>query len=528
MLNFSKLDVGAVLKLMHVTGINGQSNLEGAGEIVGPLAHPKQMNGEANLKQFAVVLEGVHLQSQGGVHGVLANGIAHLDPIEITGEDTDIKVKGSVQLVDQQQLDVSASGAVNLRLAESLDSDLISSGSAAFHIQANGTLLNPMLRGEIAFHRGSIALRDFPNGLSEIEGRLEFNQNRLEVRTLTAMSGGGQLQVGGYLGFQRALYADLNVTGKGIRIRYPQGVSSLANATLRLQGPQNNLLLSGNVLITRFAINSDLNISALTSAQSSGVQPVLSADAPSNHLRLDVHLTTAPQLTFQNAYNAKLAGDADLHLRGTLASPSLLGKISLTEGSASIGGTQYVLQRGDISFTNPVRIEPNIDVDATARVEDYDIILGLHGTTDRLKISYRSEPPLPETDVISLLTQGMTTEEQPMYTQQQQQAGDNPTTDLLLGGALDATVSNRVQRLFGSGAVKVDPNFIGSIGNSSARVTVVEQVGSVTFTFASNVNTTAQQLIQAEYAINRHVSLLMTQDENGIFSVVIKTRRRYR
>lgn len=115
-----------------------------------------------------------------------------------------------------------------------------------------------------------------------------------------------------------------------------------------------------------------------------------------------------------------------------------------------------------------------------------------------------------------------------MYTQQQQQAGDNPTTDLLLGGALNATVSNRVQRLFGSGAVKVDPNFIGSIGNSSARVTVVEQIGSVTFTFASNVNTTAQQLIQAEYAVNRHVSLLITQDENGIFSVVLKTRRRYR
>ena len=527
-LDFSKFDVGAVLKLLHVTGINGQSDLEGTGEIFGPLAHPKRMNGEANLKQFDVTVQGVHLSSKGAVHGVLANGIAHLDPMEVTGEDTDIKVKGSVQFVEQKQLDVTASGAVNMRLAESLDSDLISSGSAAFQIQANGTLLNPSLRGEIAFHRGAIALRDFPNGLSEIEGQLEFNQNRLEVRTLTAMSGGGQLQVGGYLGFQRTLYADLNATGKGIRIRYPRGVSSLANATLRLQGPQNNLLLSGNVLITRFALNSDLDIAALTSAQSAGVQPVLAADAPSNHLRLDIHLMTAPQLTFQNAFNAKLAGDADLHLRGTLASPSLLGRISLTEGSASIGGTQYVLQRGDISFTNPVRIEPNIDLDASARVEDYDIILGLHGTPDRLKISYRSEPPLPETDVIALLTQGMTTEEQPMYTQQQQQAGDNPTTDLLLGGALNATVSNRVQRLFGSGAVKVDPNFIGSIGNSSARVTVVEQIGSVTFTFASNVNTTAQQLIQAEYAVNRHVSLLITQDENGIFSVVLKTRRRYR
>jgi translocation and assembly module TamB len=153
----------------------------------------------------------------------------------------------------------------------------------------------------------------------------------------------------------------------------------------------------------------------------------------------------------------------------------------------------------------------------------------LHGTPDKLKVTYRSEPPLPEADVIALLALGRTQSETSAYAQQQQQAGDNPTTDALLGGALNATVSNRVQKLFGSGAIKVDPNFIGSLGNSTARVTVVEQIGkNLTFTYASNVNTTTQQLIQAEIAINRHVSLLVTQDESGIFSMVVKARRRFR
>ena len=528
-LSLTHFDLGAALEMMHITGISGQSDWEGTGYFSGPLAHPKQMSGEARLKQLTAVLEGVQLRSQGDVHALLSNGVLHLDPVEITGEDTDVRIHADVQITGQQQVDIAAQGGINLRLMESLDSDLVASGNSQFHVNVNGTLLKPVLGGDVTFHRGSLALRDFPNGLSDIEGRLEFSQNRLEVRSLTAVSGGGALKVGGYIGFQNALYADLTATGKDIRIRYPQGVSSLADAKLRLQGPQKNLLLSGNVVVNRFALGSDLDLASL-STPSTAVQPVVSADAPSNHLRLDVHLTTAPMLTFQNAYNAKLAGDADLRLRGTLASPSVLGKISLTEGSASIGGTHYELQRGDITFNNPVRIEPNIDLDASARVEDYDIILGLHGTPGRLKVTYRSEPPLPETDVISLLTQGQTTEEQSVYVQQQQQqAGDNPETAMLLGGALNATVSNRVQRLFGSGAVRVDPNFIGSVGNSSARVTVVEQLGpNLTFTFASNVNTTAQQLIQAEYAINRHVSLLMTQDENGIFSVVIKTRRRYR
>jgi translocation and assembly module TamB len=176
-----------------------------------------------------------------------------------------------------------------------------------------------------------------------------------------------------------------------------------------------------------------------------------------------------------------------------------------------------------------VRIQPIIDIDATARVEDYDITLGLHGSSDKPRLTYRSEPPLPEADIIALLALGHTQGEGYTYAQQQQQAGDNPMTDALLGGALNATVSNRVQRLFGTGAIKVDPNFIGTLGNSTARVTVVEQIGNnLTFTYASNVNTTTQQLLQAEIAVNRHVSLVLTQDESGIFSVVVKIRRRFK
>jgi translocation and assembly module TamB len=527
-LNFSKFDIGALFKLFHVTGINGQSNLEGTANISGPLTHPEKIRGEAKLNELAVVVEGVHLASKGPIHATMIEGVARLDPVEITGEDTDIRVHGSMAIAGKRQLDLQADGSVNLRLAETLDPDLIAAGVTSFQMEAHGPLTDPILQGKVEFKNASLALQDFPNGLSQIQGTLEFIQNRLEVRSLTAMSGGGQLNVGGYLGFQHGLYADLSATGKAIRIRYPQGISSLADASLRLQGPQNNLLLSGNVLVTRFAINSDLDIASLTS-QTGGVQPIVAPDAPSNHLRLDVHLTSAPQLNFQNAY-AKLAGDVDLHLRGTLASPSLLGRISLTQGSASVGGTKYELQRGDINFNNPVRIQPNIDIDATARVEDYDITLGLHGSSDKPRLTYRSEPPLPEADIVALLALGHTQGEESSYGQQQQQAaGDNPTTDALLGGALNATVSNRVQRLFGTGAVKVDPNFIGSLGNSTARVTVVEQIGNnLTFTYASNVNTTTQQLIQAEIAINRHVSLLLTQDESGIFSAVIKARRRFK
>jgi translocation and assembly module TamB len=526
-LDFSEFNIAALLKMAHIPGLSGESDLAGKVTIEGPLAHPDQLRGDARLRDLAVTLSAVRLANQGPVHAVLANGRVDLDPLHVTGEQTDLHVQGSIDFKANRRLDLAASGSINLKLAETLDPDLTATGTTTFQVEAHGPLSNPELRGRIDFDNASLALEDLPNSLSQLRGSLEFNQNRLEVRSLTAMTGGGQLSVSGYLAYQRGIFADLAVTGKGVRIRYPPGVSSLADANLRLLGTQSNLLLSGNVLVTRFTVSPDLDVAALA-AQTGKIQSIAAPDAPSNHVRLDVRIQSSPQLNFQNAY-AKLAGDVDLRLRGTLATPSLLGQVSITEGNATIAGTRYELQRGDITFSNPVRIEPSIDLNATARVEDYDITLGLHGSMDKMTVSYRSDPPLPEGDVVALLALGRTQSDQQIYGQQQEQVAANPTTEALLGGALNATVSSRVQKLFGAGSVKVDPNYLGVLGNSTTRITVEEQLSKyVTLTYATDVNTTAQQLLQAEIAVNRHLSLVVARDESGVFSMVVKAVSRKR
>ena len=89
-------------------------------------------------------------------------------------------------------------------------------------------------------------------------------------------------------------------------------MSSAADINLQLQGPQNNLLLSGNVMITRFTVSPDVDLVALTS-QTAKAKPIAPVSAPSNHVRLDVRIQSSPQLNFKNAF-AKLAGDVDLQL----------------------------------------------------------------------------------------------------------------------------------------------------------------------------------------------------------------------
>jgi len=53
----------------------------------------------------------------------------------------------------------------------------------------------------------------------------------------------------------------------------------------------------------------------------------------------------------------------------------------------------------------------------------------MHGTPQKLAVTYRSDPPLPEQDVVALLALGRTENQHALYTQQQEQSVANPTTD---------------------------------------------------------------------------------------------------
>lgn len=529
-LSFTELNLGSVVALVSTQSVQAQSSMNGTITVSGPLKTPTALTGTAEVNGLDVKLQGIELKSSGPVRVSLRDGIASLDQVHITGQDTDLQASGTVQAFGSNnpnggKLDLKANGSISMTIAHTFDPDIFSSGKVEFTVAAGGQLKKPALTGRVQFENVNAAMDGVPNGLSNLNGTLIFNEDRLQVQTLTAMTGGGKINIGGFLTYRNGVYADLTATGDVVRVRM-YGLSATANTNLRLQGGMQNMLLSGNVLVTRFGVGPDVDFAAFSSAGGLSAPP--EPGAASNKISLNVRITSSPQLDFQNSY-AKLAGTVDLAVRGTVAAPSILGRIQITYGTATFAGTKYELQRGDIYFSNPVRIDPTIDIDATARVETYDITVGLQGTMSNLKPTYRSEPPLSEADIFALLALGRTQEEAQLYQEQEVQQGANPTTSALLGGALNATVSNRIGKLFGGGTVKIDPAFVGTLGNSTARITVQKQITrQLGVTYATNVNSTAEPLLQGEYDLTPNVSLVVARDETGVFSVVYKIRRRYR
>ncbi len=170
-------------------------------------------------------------------------------------------------LMGDQALAVTGKGAINMKLAQTFDPDITSSGHLDFNVDASGTLTQPSFSGRVHLTNVALALNDLPNGISKLNGNLVFDQNRLQVQDLVGTTGGGQLKFGGFLTYQQGIYGDFTATGKDIRVRY-LGISATADTTLHLQGSQNNMLLSGNVQITRFIIGPNVDFASF--AASSG------------------------------------------------------------------------------------------------------------------------------------------------------------------------------------------------------------------------------------------------------------------
>ncbi len=526
-LRFNRLDVDSVLHTYLRGHVTGHSTVAGDLQLRGPLRQPRELEVAGNLSEFSLDVENIKLHNDGPLRFAVSHQLLALEPVHLAGDGTDLSAQGKVQLTGARQIDLRAQGHINLQLIQSLNPDFTSSGMVTVNMTVSGTVSQPIAQGRLQITDGALAYIDLPSALSNVNGALVFNQDRLQVENLTARTGGGLLTFGGEVSYyHRQLNFNLTAQAQEVRLRYPPGVSSTANADLRLAGTSSAATLSGNVTVTKLSLMPGFDFGLyLERSKQSTVLPQTNTFL--NRVRLDVHVVTTPELRMQTAV-ARLSGDADLHLRGSVARPSLLGRVDILEGEVYFNGTKYRLERGGVIFRNPVSIEPVLDLQATTRVKDYDIRLGINGTASNLKPTYRSEPPLPTSDIIALLALGRTREESATLQSSSSSFGQE-ASNAILGQALNSTLSSRAQRLFGVSRIKIDPQGLSTETNPARgpQVTIEQQVANnLTLTYSTNVSQAAQQIIQAEYNVSRNVSIIGVRDQNGVVSFDVKIRQR--
>jgi translocation and assembly module TamB len=248
-------------------------------------------------------------------------------------------------------------------------------------------------------------------------------------------------------------------------------------------------------------------------------------------MRFDVRVESGPNFNFETSLTRDVEAEVDLNLHGTPSRPVLLGNVTVNRGEVQVFGNRYTISRGEVHFLNPVRVEPSFDMDLETRARGITVNISFSGTVQQLKVNYSSDPPLQSSEIIALLAVGRdpaSSTNTTVVNPGQSAGGLVEAGSSLLGQAVNAQISSRLQRFFGASRVKIDPTLTGVDNLPQARLTIEQQVSrDITLTFITNLNRTQEQIVRMQWDLNRNWSAIFLRDPNGFFGADFQFRKRF-
>jgi translocation and assembly module TamB len=462
-----------------------------------------------------------------------ANGVATVRSFRIEGDNTSLGVSGTIPYRDGRKMDLQVAGSVNLQAYHLFDPNVQSSGVSIISAAIGGTPRDPDVKGTLAIKDGSFFPENIPNGLSAVNGTVTFNRNRATLQTMTASSGGGELTLGGFLSFGAGgpLVYHLEGSAENVRVRYAGTISVTSSAKLRLSGASTNSLLSGTLTVSRVVFNTNTDVGNILAGLGSSTGAPTTDNDFLTGLHMDVSIESAPNLQLSTSLSRDVEAEINLRLRGTPEHPVVLGSLSANQGDITAFGTRFTINRGEISFTNPVKIEPVLDLDLETRARGVTVDITISGIFSKLNIAYRSDPPLQPREIIALLAVGRA----PQSTDQAQSLRTNEVnnmqagTNSLLGAAATSPVTNRLSKLFGISNIRIDPLVQGITNTPQTRVTLEQQISpDVTITYITNLTQTSEQIFRFEWAFSRQFSVVALRDDNGEFGIDFQYKKQFK
>ncbi len=447
------------------------------------------------------------------------------------GPGTEIALSVAVDVDHGNALSGTVNGGIDAgNLERLLGTEAVLTGGVRARMSLGGTLSRPLVTGRVSLADGRFRSLSSPYVLDAISAEVAWTGARASLESFRSRVGGGDLfatgdaELDGYaLKSFRLLAQAQNVTFRSF-----EDLNLQANADLTAVGTADRATVRGEVTLLSGTYTKDFAPTlASLFGRSRGADYSTARETWADSVALDVHVVSSASLEVRNNL-ARLTASVDLLARGTLAEPILLGRISIDEGGKiTLQDVKYEIVSGTITFGNPARTEPVVDVTATAEVKGYAInaqAVGTLGGRSRVQFNLSSDPPLSNEQIASLLLTGSTPETG--------RTGESTSASSVVGsiaGLAFRPVTSRVQQLFRLDRFQVDPVLQSAPGSSGgAVITIGKNLSkdlSVTYSYSAETN--AQSIVLVEYQIDANKVIQASKDENNVYSIGVKFRKRF-
>ncbi|HEX8115724.1 MAG TPA: translocation/assembly module TamB domain-containing protein, partial [Pyrinomonadaceae bacterium] len=388
---------------------------------------------------------------------------------------------------------------------------------------------------------------------TDINGSVRFNSNQANVESLTGRLGGGRFSAtGGALisGFQPTQF---RLVARGENVTVPAAafvtlpaflgdLPTTADADLEIRGGPEGVNASGTVKVRRTEITGDIDLADLIDRRNE--VPITSggggaAGGAGFFGPTTVALTIQGQdaLVVRNNL-ADMVGSLNLRVVGPIDAPVTSGRITATRGTVAFRNDRYEILRAIVDLPPRVEAPPVINLQAQADIRGYRVTVTMSGPlSGGLQTTATSDPPLPQADVIALITTGNLSGG-PEGTSTLAQTGLGTATSLLTDTLINAPVQKATDKLFGLNRFEFDPVIAGRGGQSpTARLTVGRQVNrNLAITYSTNVTGEPNQVIAVEYRVSDRLSFIAQYQQgatdtlrtrNNNFNFELRFRKRY-
>jgi translocation and assembly module TamB len=499
------------------------------------------LQGTATFSNLSFRVEDVQLNATTPLVIKFAGNELMFDNAQFTGPGTNIRVGGTLATASGGTQNFTVDGNLNLRVLNGVSPDVFSSGTADVAVRFGGTYESPRLNGTASLTGASLSLLLGNERwmISNLRSLVRFNSDQAQIESLSGTMGGGRVTAtGGALLDGITLRSFLvHVRGEDINVPYPENFRSNIDADLEIKGSAREQLVGGVVNVRRSEYTEDIELADLINfSREESIEEGGEVEFTRFALFNDLRVEGRNALVVRNNL-ADLVGSVSLRINGPVKDPVISGRITATSGTLSFRNDRYDIVRALMDLPRSRNADPILNIQAESQIRGYRVTVSLSGPLSQPQAIVRSDPALPQADVVALITTGQLATSD-TSTSVLSQSGLGTATSLLTDALINAPAQRATSRLFGLSRFEISPVIGGRTGSTpSARLTVGKQINKdVAVTYSTNVTSDPNQILALEYRVSDRLFFIAQYEQastreltsrNNSFSFEIRFRKRF-
>jgi len=499
------------------------------------------LSGTANFTELSFRVEDVQLNATTPLVLRFTPNQLTFEATRFTGPGTNIVLNGTLATASGGNQNLNINGELNMRVLNGVSPDFFSSGTAAVAVRINGSFEDPRVIGTASLNNASLSvlIGNERWTVANLRAALRFTANQAQIDSLNGTIGGGRVSAtGGVLldGFTVSAFR-ISLHGEDVTVPFPPDFRSTLNADVEIRGSSREQLISGVVTLRRTEYTEDIELADIINARrGESIEEGAEIELTRTALFAALRVEGRNALVVRNNL-ADLIGSVSLQLDGPVNDPTISGRITATSGTLNFRNDQYEITRALLDLPPGRNADPILNIQGESQIRGYRVLVGLSGPLSQPQASVRSEPALPQADVVSLITTGQLSSGD-TSTSILSQSEVGAATSLLTDALINAPAQRATSKLFGLTRFEINPVIGGITGSTpAARLTLGRRISKeVTVTYSTNVTSDPNQILALEYRVSDRLSFIAQYEQastrrlsarNNNFNFEIRFRKRF-